>query len=75
MKLTMNTRIVNNQIQVNCLGYFQSDWFNLDSLLKRQKEIYNLISNKKINNENIDELSILYDVTENMRVKMLTIKI
>ena len=70
MKLKMNIRIIEGKKQVNCLGYFQSDWFTLESLLIRQSDIYSLIQSKKNNDEDTLEIENLYNVTEHMRVKL-----
>ncbi len=71
MNLTMNTRVIDDQVQINCIGYFQCNFFDIDSLLKKQAEIYAYISENKSFISSFEEMTNLYDITEHMRVKLL----
>jgi len=70
----MNTRSIDGVNQINCLGYFNCKWFNFESLMSKQKEIYDFIKELKRENKNAEEMMEWYDVTEYMRVKLLKSK-
>lgn len=70
----MNIRTVEGTKQINCFGYFQVDFFSLDDLVAKQKSIYNLIEKLKENNQDASDMIEHYDVTEQMRVKLLKSK-
>ena len=69
------TRIVNGVKQVNMIGYFQSDFFSLESLTRRQKQIRIYLNRlegyKEDKKEAIEEAKDLYNATEQMRVVLL----
>jgi hypothetical protein len=76
MNLDSNIKIRYNKSkdenEVSCTGYFNSDFFTIDELIYRQKNIYNLIDeNQKIKSEIRNDLAELYDITEKMRVELL----
>ena len=72
--LQMNIRTVGGEKQVNCAGYFQSDWFGIDELLSKQTTIYDFIKELESNNQDTRDMVEHYDVTEHMRVKLLKSK-
>ena len=65
-----NIRIVNGKKQVNSIGFFKSDFFNMEDLIERQNEIHSHISNLS-EGKNKTEMETLYNVTEYMRVELL----
>lgn len=68
-----NTRynVSKNQNEVNCEEFFNSDFFTLIELLKRQDEVYALYSKR---DENANEYGVLYEALEHMRVALITLK-
>lgn len=68
-----NTRynVSKNQNEVNCEGFFNSSFFTLIELLKRQDEVYSMYSRC---NENQNECGVLYEALEHMRVALITSK-
>lgn len=65
-----NTRynVSKNQNEVNCEGFFNSDFFTLIELIKRQDEVYGLYL---LNNGNSNECGVLYEALEHMRVSLI----
>ena len=72
MNLVNHTREVNGIKEVNAVGYFNSEFFNFDDLIQRQKEIYTFLTEL---GEDKKEAKVkaedLYNVTEQMRVTLL----
>ncbi len=58
-------------LKVNCIGFFQCDYFSFESLMKRQKMINEYLSGKK---ENSEEFVDMFNATEHMRVAILNYK-
>jgi len=71
MNIINHIREVNGVKEVNSVGYFKSDFFNLDKLLERQKLIYDFYE-KLENGETKDQMENLYNITEKMRVILIT---
>lgn len=69
-KFKTNTRFntSKNQNEVNCIGFFNNDYFTLSELMVRQNEVYSMIEKDKDNKE---EYSELYNTLEFMRVELL----
>ena len=71
-KTVNHTREVHGVKEVNAIGYFRSDFFSLEELIERQKEIYTFLTqlgeDKK---EAKAEAEELYNVAEQMRVTLL----
>ena len=59
-------------LKVNCIGYFQCDYFSFDSLVKRQKMIVDYLSDKEEKNLEFVEM---FNATEHMRVAILNYKL
>lgn len=74
MELKMNHRVIDGESQINCLGYFKSDWFSLDDLISKQEAIYSFIKELEKDKSNADDMIKHYDVTEHMRVELLKYK-
>lgn len=73
LALEMNTRNIEGENQVNCKGYFNCNWFSFDALIRKQKEIYQFIQDLERDNKETKEMVEWYDVTEYMRVKLLSL--
>lgn len=65
-----NTRynLSKNQNEVNCEGFFNSDFFTLIELKKRQDAVYNLYLE---DNRYSNEYSCLYEALEHMRIALI----
>ena len=73
MSLVNNIRIVKGIKEVNAVGYFRSEFFNFDNLIQRQKEIYTFLTELGEDNKEAKvEAEDLYNVTEKMRITLLT---
>lgn len=67
-KTNIRYNVGKNQNEVNCIGFFNNDFFTLIELLKRQEEVYNLY-NKHVENSN--EYAVLYEALEHMKVELI----
>lgn len=68
--MDFKTNIINTEDgpKVNCIGYFQGDYFSIESLIKRQKMIYDYLKSKEVKDQ---EFVNMYNATERMRVALL----
>lgn len=72
MEFKTNVILTESGPKVNCIGYFQCDYFSFISLLKRQKMISEYLANKV---EKDPEFVTMFDATEHMRVALLNFKV
>ncbi|MGE0931681.1 hypothetical protein [Peijinzhouia sedimentorum] len=73
MDKPLNTAIRYNELkkqnEVNCIGYFNCEFFTALELKRRQDDIYKVW--KELDGIEAKKMTDLYDVTEFMRVQLL----
>lgn len=75
MKFKCNTRfnLSSNVTEVNCIGFFGSDFFSMAELKVRQDLIFDMYkrASESHNSDDITLYSSLYEATEVMRITIL----
>lgn len=72
--MTTNVRYnpIFEEFEANCIGFFRNAFFSLDSIVKRQNEIYSLIQKDLRRDSDTNQaLNELYNATEAIRVAIV----